>query len=133
MAANTNPIFPLTPVLAHVLVGSSALTSRAQITGTTGLTLVHAAGTNGTRYDWLILKGTGTTVAGVLDIWIYAGTNSLIFQSVTIPVVTPSTIVDSYFNQVALNPLILPTGYSIYCSSQVASQLVNVAVQGGSY
>ena len=31
MAANTNPIFPLTPVLAHVLVGSSALTSRAQI------------------------------------------------------------------------------------------------------
>ena len=56
-----------------------------------------------------------------------------IVQSVTIPVVTPSTIVDSYFNQVALNPLILPTGYSIYCSSQVASQLVNVAVQGGSY
>lgn len=133
MAANTNPIFPLTPVLASVLVGATALTSRTQITGTTGLTLVHSAGSNGTRYDWLILKGTGTTVAGVLDIWIYDGTTSRIYESVTIPVVTPSTTVDSYFSQLALNPLVLPTGYSIYCSSQVASQLMNVVVQGGSY
>ena len=133
MPANTSPIFPLTPRIKSALIGSSALTSRTAITGTTGLTLLTAAGTNGTRIDTIVLKGTGTTIAGQLDLWIYDGTTARLFDSFAVTVVTPSTTVDSFRSRTTYTDLVLASTDSLYISSQVASQLVSVFAQGGDY
>lgn len=134
MAANTTPIFPLTPRNAGLsVVSASAITARTAITGTTGLSLIITAGANGTRIDSLKVTGTGTTIAGLLDFWIFDGTTSRLYTSMLIAAITASTTVQQFEGKLAFNDLILPTGYSLYCSSQVASQLVGVIASGGDY
>jgi len=133
MAANTSPIFPLTPRIGGALVGASAVTARTAITGTTGLTLISASGSFGTRWDRIWLKGTGTTLAGLIDIWIYDGTTSRAYEALPVTVVTASTTVDSFETYHDFTTLVLPSTYSLYCSSQVASQLITVWAFGGDY
>lgn len=140
MPANTTPIFPLTPVSTGLsVVNASAITARTAITGTTGLSLCFTAGANGSRIDTSVMQATGTTLAGVMDFWIYDGTTSRLFYEQAVSVVTGSTTViglNSAINWTNVNggvPLLLPTGYALYCSSQVASQLIGVLTQGGSY
>ena len=140
MAANTSPIFPLTPKSTGLsVVGSSAVTARTAITGTTGLTLLFTAGSNGSRIDTMVVQATGTSLSGLLDFWIYDGTTSRLFYELTITAVTPSTTA-SGFNSVVntsnINagvPITIPSGTSLYCSSQVANQLIGVIVFGGDY
>ena len=115
------------------VVNTSAVTARTIISGTTGLTLVSAAGANGTRFDKIRVKGSGMTVAGQLDFWIYDGTSSRLFASINVPVVTPSTTIDSFQADLLLDPLVLPSSHSIYFSSQVAAQLVHAFAFGGDF
>ena len=111
------------------VVSASALTARTNITGTTGLTLVSTAGSNGTRIDAVKLTGTGTTVSGVIGIWIYDGTTSRLYTEVAVPVVTPSTTVATYEATIPLG-ITLPSTHGLYFSSQVASQLVTAHLVG---
>lgn len=141
MAANTAPIFPITPVAQGLsVVSASALTSRAAITGTTGLSLCFTAGSNGSRIDTIILQATGTTLAGLIDLWIFDGTTSRLIYETAVTVVTPNTTTTVGFNANISTttfcggvPLTIPSGYALYCSSQVASQLIGVTTVGGHY
>ena len=134
MPANTTPIYPLAPrCAASTLVSTTALTARTIVTGVTGLTLVSAMGANGTRVDQIIVKGSGTTVAGQLDFWIYNGTSSWLFKSVPVTVVTATTTLDSFEATLSFSNLILPSTHSIYFSSQVAAQLCHAILLGGDY
>jgi hypothetical protein len=141
MAANTAPIFPLTPVSQGLsVVSASAITARTAIVGTTGLSLCYTAGANGSRIDTIILQATGTTLAGLIDFWIYDGTTSRLIYEAVVTVVTPNTTTTVGFNMAIATtlfnggiPLTIPTTYALYCSSQVASQLIGVVTNGGNY
>ncbi len=128
MAAN--PDFASTP-----LVGSATLSATADssYTAPTHAVSVVSAGASGSKIEEVRFVGTGTTVAGVVVLYLYDGTNYHVYDSVVVTVVTPSTT-QGPFEQVNAYPnLELPNGWSLYATSFVASQLINVVATGGSY
>ena len=135
MSANTSPIFPIAPRSQHMtVVGAAAITARTAIVGTTGLTLLFTPGANGSRVDQITFTATGTTLAGIMDVWLYDGTNSQLLQEFAVTVVTPNTTTTvGYTSTLNFTNLTLPSTHAIYVSSQVASQLIGAVCQGGDY
>ena len=133
MPANTSPIFPLAPIVGiATLTSATAITSRANITGTTGLVKLTDTSTNGTRIDAITVKGKGTTVAICVDIWIYNGTTSFLFDEFDVTAISASTTVDSFTLSRTYSTLVLPPTYQLYISETVATD-VTVFAFGGTY
>jgi len=133
MPANTSPIFPLAPIVGiATLTSATAITSRANITGTTGLVQLTATSTNGTRIDAITVKGKGTTVVSCVDIWIYNGTTSFLFDEFDVTAISASTTVDSFTLSRTYSTLVLPPTYQLYISETVATD-VTVFAFGGTY
>ena len=133
MAANTSPIFPLTPIVAtNSLVSATPITTGANITGTAGLALLVPTSTNGTRVDNITVRAQGTTVASTVYIWINDGTTSRLFDQIDIAAVTATTTVDSAYVSRGYTALTLPPTYTVYISQTVATN-VNVFAFGGTY
>ena len=135
MAANTNPIFPLTPYVAGVsLITNSACTSRQPITTPNtnmpltpifASLLVPAAPANGLRIDKITIKAAataigGATTAGLVFVWIDDTTTAWILTEIPIPVVTPSASVASMEASVTFTNLVLAAGQKIWVSSTIA-------------
>jgi hypothetical protein len=136
MASNTSPIFPLTPIVGiATLTSATAITSRANISGTTGLVQLTATSTNGTKVDAITVTAKGTTVANIVDIWIYNGTTSYLYAEIPVSAVTPSTTTQAFTTTVLFNNLVLPPTYQLYISEQVGttSADLNIMAFGGQY
>jgi hypothetical protein len=136
MASNTSPIFPLTPIVGiATLTSATAITSRANISGTTGLVQLTATSTNGTKVDAITVTAKGTTVANIVDIWIYNGTTSYLYAEIPVSAVTPSTTTQAFTTTVLFNNLVLPATYQLYISEQVGttSADLNIMAFGGQY
>lgn len=133
MAAGTSPIFPNVPIIGIAsLVSNTAITSRAQITGTTGLTQLTATSTNGTRVDAIKVVAQGNSSATQQCIWIYNGTTSFLYDEITVAAVSATTTVASASNTISYTTLVLPPTYQLYTSQTVSSN-VSVMAFGGQY
>ena len=133
MPASTSPIFPNVPIIGIANVsGATAVTARTPITGTTGLVKLTDTSTNGTRIDAITVKATGTSVAGLLDVWIYNGTTSFLFDEIAYAAVTANTTTVSNVATTTYATLTLPPTYQIYVSQQVTSNCAVFAF-GGQY
>ena len=133
MAANTSPIFPLTPIVGiATLTSATAITSRANIIGTTGLVQLTATSTNGTRVDAITITGKGTTVPSIVDIWVYNGTTSYLYAEISVAAVTASTTTAAATSTTTFANLTLPPTYQLFISEQVQTDL-NVIAFGGQY
>jgi hypothetical protein len=133
MAANTSPVFAATPVVGiATLTSPTAVTSRANIAGTTNLTLMFAAGTNGTRVNEIAIRAKETTVAGSVFIWLYNGTTSFLYDEFIVSAVTASNTAESFAASRKYESLVIPTGYSLYASSTI-DQDFNVIAFGGNF
>ena len=136
MAANTSPIFPLTPIVGiATLTSATAITSRANITGTTGLVQLTATSTNGTRVDAITVTAKGTTVANLVDIWVYNGTTSYLYAEIAVTAITPSTTTAAFTSTTTFANLTLPPTYQLFISEQVGTTSAdfNVVAFGGQY
>lgn len=133
MPANTTPVFALTPVIGiATLTSPTAVTSRANITGTTNLTLLDTAGTNGSRVSQIYIRAKETTVAGSVFIWIYNGTTSFLFDEFIVTAVTASNTAEAFNTTRYYENLVLPTNFSLYVSSTI-DQDFNVIAFGGDF
>jgi hypothetical protein len=133
MAANVNTVFPLTPIVGiATFTSQAAITSRANITGVTGLVQLTATSTNGTRIDKIKVSSKETTVAGILSIWIYNGTTSFLFDELIVGAVTGSTTLPGYTIEKDYQNLVLPPTYQLYVSPTVDQDL-NIIAFGGQY
>lgn len=133
MPINVTPIFPISPVIGVAsLTSPSPITTRANITGTTGLTVLTPVSTFGKRVDTIKVKCKGTSVATIVSIWIYNGTTSYLYDEFDVTVVTASTTVDSFSISRTYTDLVLPPTYQLYVSVTVAQDL-NVFANGGDY
>lgn len=133
MAANTQPIFPNVPYVGiATLTSATAITSRANITGTTGLVKLTDTSTNGTRVDAITVKGKATTVASIVSVWLYNGTTSFLVDEIDIAAVTASNTVDSFAITKSYTAMVLPPTYQLYISQTVQTD-VNVLAYGGQY
>jgi hypothetical protein len=137
MPANTSPIFPLTPIVGvATLTAPTAITSRANITGTTGLVKLTDTSTNGTKVDQITVTAKGTTVANTIDIWVYNGTTSYLYYEIPVTAVTPNTTtIQAFTSTVVFANLVLPSTYQLYISSQVGTTSAdfNIYAFGGQY
>ena len=133
MPANTKPVFPLPASIGKAtLTSPTAVTSRANIAGTTGLTALTATSTNGKRIDRIAIKSKGNSSAGYLGIWLYDGTTSYLIEEIAISAVTASTTVPSFSTYADYSTLVLGPNDRLYVSVTVAQDL-NVVAYGGDY
>lgn len=133
MAANTMPIFPLSPVVGiATLTAAAVITTLTNITGTTGLTQLTPVSTNGKRIDAITIKSKATSVASKVAIWIYNGTTSFAFDELDVTATTLSTTGDSFTLTKLYANLVLPATYQLYISESVQTDL-NVFAFGGDY
>lgn len=118
MAANTSPIFSLTPVST---ITAAWTTGNNNYDGTNGtVALMYTAGTNGSYVRSIIGEALGTTGgATVLRVWVNNGssvgtaTNNALVAQFSLPSITASATAATAHMELPLN-LQLPSGYKLY-------------------
>ena len=131
MPVNAAPIFPVAPIVGiATLTTATAVTTRANIVGTTGLVVLTATSTFGTRIDQITVKSKATSVASNVFIWLYNGTNSHLFDELDVVAITASTTADSYTLSKTYNNLVLPPTFQLYVSETVQTDLTVFAFGG---
>lgn len=114
MAANTSPIFTVTPLAAWATLTTGTNT----YTGTSGTNVVYTAGSAGGYLSSIICKAAGTNVASVLRIFINNGStsgtaanNSLAWE-VSLPATTATAVAATQTVEFIINKQI-PASYTV--------------------
>lgn len=120
--------------------GSAVLTTAdTSLTAPSTVGTVVSAGASGTRIDYIEIMGVATTVAGLINLFVYDGTNYILWQQIPVQAVTTSTTTPSYMAAMSSNgnanvmPLTLPTGYSLRATTTVAQTGIRVTAYGGDF
>jgi hypothetical protein len=121
-------------------VGSANLTTQdTSLTAPTTVSTILTAGASGTRIDYIDVQGVATTVAGLINLFIYDGTNYILWAQVPVIAVTSSTTAPAFQSTLSSNvnanlmPLIIPTGHSLRATTSVAQTGVRVTALGGDF
>lgn len=132
MAANTAPIFGLTPVIWKAAV-STANTARD---GTGTISTVGSAGSNGSRIEEIVVKATGDPADSVVTIFLHDGTNYFLWDEFDLgdPAAASNTVA-GYRESRTYRNLVLPTGWSLRAAITVAltTGAINVFALGSDY
>ena len=148
MAVTSTPIFVQSPLIGYLDMSvQSACTTRAK-TATASLAgafifQILNTTTNGCRIDSIQVNACanaigGATVANLVGIWIWDGTNAQLYTEIPVTALTPSATVAAFTTTLTFtNPLVLPSTYKLYGSVSVATTAAANALQvftfGGSY
>ena len=121
-------------------VGSATLTTAdTSLTAPTTVGTIVSAGSSGTRIDYIEVQGVATTVASLVNLFIYDGTNYILWQQVPVIAITSSTTAPAFVANLSSNnnsnvmPLTLPTGYSLRATTSVTQTGVRVTAYGGDF
>ena len=124
-----------TPQVGSALLTTADTSLTAPTTGGTVLT----AGASGSRIDYIEVMGVATTVAALVNLFIYDGATYVLWAQIPIQAVTTSTTTPSYTATISSNgnanimPLTLPTGSSLMATTTVTQTGVRVTAYGGSF
>jgi len=120
--------------------GSATLTTAdTSLTAPTTVGTIVTAGASGTRIDYIDIQGVATTVAGLINLFVYDGTTYVLWQQVPVQAVTSSTTATAFVTSLSSNgnanimPLTLPTGYSLRAAASVAQTGIRVTAYGGDF
>lgn len=135
MAANINPIYPLTPKVAW----GKVLTANTAMDGTGTQVTVYTAGANGARVDKLRCKALGTNVQTVLRVFVNNGAtnatpaNNSLIAELTLPATTASNTGGALDRELLLD-VALPATYVLNCAigTTVATGWA-ITAEGGDY
>lgn len=138
MAMTNAAVFPQLPdTEIATLTSPTAVTGRANIVGTTGLVQLTAVPVaNPKRVDAILVKSKGTSLAGLLSIWIYNGTTSFLYDEIELTGTTPSTTAQSmkvtrnYLADQAQGSIQLGVNEQLFISTTVAQDLTVFATTG---
>ena len=121
-------------------IGSAVLTTAdTSLTAPSTVGTVLTAGSSGTRIDYIEVIGTATTVSSLVNLFIYDGTNYILWQQVPVIAITTATTTPSFAAYLSSNsnanvmPLVLPTGYSLRATTTVTQTGVRVTANGGDF
>ena len=121
-------------------IGSAVLTTAdTSLTAPSTVGTVLTAGSSGTRIDYIEVIGTATTVSSLVNLFIYDGTNYILWQQVPVIAITTATTTPSFVANLSSNsnanvmPLVLPTGYSLRATTTVTQTGVRVTANGGDF
>jgi hypothetical protein len=102
---------------------------------TNQVTVLAAPGGTGGKIEEIVCEGVGTTVAGIVYIWIYDGSVYNLWDTFAITAVTPSTTVVPFrLSKTYVNLLMLSTD-QLRASQSIAgnANLIKVHAQGGTF
>jgi hypothetical protein len=145
MAANNNPIFPVTPILASAsLATTSACTTRyptahASLTSTPVAGVQLLVGTaNGIRIDKIQVQACNSVIStansnGTVLIWVSDGTTGYVIDEIQVVAITPSSTTPALNTSHYYTTFILPYNYYIFVSSTIGSSYLQVNLFGGAY
>lgn len=133
MAANTTPIFTLTPIAAGVVVA----TANTNLDGSGTIATVVTGATYGTRIDRVVVKAAQTTTAGLVMLFVKAGGGTFyLFEQIQVSAISVGASTVSFAAEstyiTAAKPLILPSGYVLGASTYNA-ETFRVHAIGGNY
>lgn len=129
MAANTQPVFTITPKVGMAQI-SVANTNRD---GTGTMETVLTGSTYGTRINRIEIQATVTTTAGMVRLFLHDGTNTRLWRETAVTAATPSATVAAFTaNIVPTEPLVLPSGYSLKAATEKA-ETFNIIAHAGEY
>jgi hypothetical protein len=117
MAANTSPIFTLTPDIQWAISATTANTTKTLVAGT--IFLCFSAGTNGSFVQRIRFRTLGTNAATVARVWINNGgttataTNNTLWDEISLPSTSVSETGAQSNYELPLN-FALPPNYTIY-------------------
>lgn len=134
MAANTSPIFALSPEASFVTV-TAATTDRTGAT-TTNLSELLTAGTDGTKITQIGAKAAGTNTATAVLIFITdtAGANPKLYDEIAMDAVTADTTTTSQRQVTAYSDLQLKSGQKVLAGITVAqTDGINIFAIKGDY
>lgn len=121
-------------------VGSALLTTAdTSLTAPTTVGTVLTAGSNGTRIDYIDIQGVATTTACLVNLFIFDGTNYILWQQLPVQAITSSTTAPAFAAAISSNsnanimPLTLPTGYSLRATVTVTQTGIRVIAYGGDF
>lgn len=126
-----------TPVFASAIkVGSGRLpaTLDTSLTAPTNVTTIVTGAAAGTKIEELVFQGLGTTVAGMLNVFLYDGATYHLYDQVAIPAQTSSTTAPAFRTSRQYASLILPTAsWTLRISGTIAGNqsLVETTATGG--
>jgi hypothetical protein len=127
-----DPIFYSTPVVGAGTVHATLDTSLTAPSNVT--TILTGAATPGTKVEVISVSGLGTTVLGLVHIFIHDGSTYHLFDSFLIAAVTVSATVAPHRDWHAYDMLVLPTAsYTLRVTNTIAGNqsLVKVIAHGG--
>jgi hypothetical protein len=116
---------PANTVIASVASATNANLSQAATGSASTVTLTFGGGI-GTIIQEVVMIGTGTTVAGMANTFLFDGTTYHFHDTFAVTVVVPSTTVAPFRLVRDYQNLWLPPGWTLVATSWVASQLMNV-------
>jgi hypothetical protein len=134
MAANTSPIFALTPEAAFVTV-TAATTDRTGAT-TANLSELLTAATDGTKITQIGAKAGGSNAATIVLIFITntSGTNPKLYDEIAMEAVTAGTTTTSQRQVTAYSDLQLKSGQKVLVGNTVAvTDGINIFAIKGDY
>jgi len=116
MAANTSPIFGLAPVIGQV----SIATANANRDGTGTIATLKTGTVNGSRIDFVVVKSTVTTTAGMIRLYIDDGAgNIFLWDELSVGAAVPSGTVQAFRGVIPVN-VVLPSGFILKISTNNA-------------
>jgi hypothetical protein len=121
-------------------IGSALLTTAdTSLTAPSTVGTVFTAGASGSRIDYIDIQGVATSVAGIINLFIFDGTNYFLYTQVPVIAITSSTTAVAFSSVLSSNgnanilPINLPTGYSLRATTSVAQTGIRVTASGGDY
>jgi hypothetical protein len=121
-------------------IGSALLTTAdTSLTAPSTVGTVFTAGSSGSRIDYIEVQGVATTVASIVNLFIYDGSSYFLYAQVPVIAITSSTTAVAFQALISSNtqpnllPINLPTGYSLRATTSVTQTGVRVTASGGDY
>jgi hypothetical protein len=121
-------------------IGSALLTTAdTSLTTPATVSTILTGGGAGTRIDYIEVQAVATTVAGLVNLFIYDGTNYILWTQIPVIAITSSTTSPAFQTFLSSNtyanimPLILPSAYSLQATTSVAQTGIRVTAQGGDF
>jgi hypothetical protein len=121
-------------------IGSALLTTAdTSLTAPSTVGTVFTAGASGSRIDYIDVQGVATTVASIVNLFIYDGTNYFLYTQIPVQAITSSTTALAFNTSISSNshpnvlPINLPTGHSLRATTSITQTGVRVIALGGDY
>ncbi len=128
----TAPSFAATPAVASALASGTLDTS---LTAPTNVATLISGGTNGTKVEEVVFQAVGSSVAGVINLFLYDGSTYHLYDQFAVILQTSSTTASAWRATRSYANLIVKSGWSLRFTVTIAGlqSIIKGTATGGDF